>query len=205
MKKILLLVSCFVCTAVLLGDDMVINVKGRKAVLHDNFTWEYLDMQDAPDSEGPLALSFDASIINPFVSKNGKYKIYIDTEKWRTTSGLNDDADFQFVNSDQTGFGLLLFDGLPIPLDSMKDILIVNANNIDPNARILDVRPCTVNGSEGEIVTYTARASGLEFIFHTFITTNENGTIQFTFYTLSSVFGKLKPLFEEAIAGLVFE
>jgi len=89
-------------------------------------------------------------------------------------------------------------------LDTMEKLLIVNANKVDPNAKITNVEKCIVNNTEGELVTYTALISGLGATYITFITSKDSGTIQYTFYTLSSYFDKVKPQVLDAISGLIF-
>jgi hypothetical protein len=185
------------------ANDVTVNSGGRNIILHDNYTWEYAVEAKAGDSEiKTLTLNAKATMI--LKNKNGKYQLSLNPDVWEQTRGNNDSAEFQFVNNDQTGYCVVLFDGLPIPLDSMKQLVIVNAHKVDPNSSISGVEKCIVNNTEGELVTYTASASGLDFTFFTFIASKDSGTIQYTFYTLSSYFEKMKPQFLDAISGLVF-
>jgi len=203
MKKLFLIIFLITAAMVSYADDQIIDLDGKSIILHDDFTWSYVNKGKAKLSK-EIVLNFDPLNTTVLTSKNEKFAININLIQWVQTTGINESADFQFVNADETGYGVLIFDGLPVPLESLKDILIMNANSIDPNARIIDVTSCTVNNSNGELVTYVASYSGLEFIFYTYITTNDNGTIQFTFYTLSTKFEELKPSFQEAISGLEF-
>lgn len=204
MKKTVFVLFLLITAMYAWSEDQIVDLNGKKVVLHDNFTWNYA-WEETSAQVKEISLSYDPSVTTAFTGKNGKYTVNLNLHEWNQTTGLNADAEFQFINIDETGFGVIIFDGLPIPLTNMKDILIQNAQSIDTNARIVNVQPCRVNNSSGELVTYTATYSGLSFIFYTFITTNDNGTIQFTFYTLASVFEKLKPSFQEAIGGLVFK
>jgi hypothetical protein len=183
--------------------DETIELKGREIVLHENGTWEYLDL--GPSSAAlEITLERDPSIVGSYKSRNGKYQVFLNSDVWEATTGINKKADLQFVNKDETGYGVVIFDGLSIPLESMEQVLIGNANNVDPNARIEDIRKCLVNGTGGELVTYLVSSKGMDFTFYSFIATKETGSVQVTFYTLSSYFEKLKPVFQEAISGFVF-
>jgi hypothetical protein len=184
--------------------DVTVRVNGKSIVLRDNHTWDYLADEGQPNP-GVLTLT-KSNDPNDVVlkSKSGKYQLNVNMEIWHQTTANNAQAEFQFVNGEETGYGVVLFDGLSIPLASMKQILIMNANKIDPNARIADVEECSVNGTSGELVTYLATAANLEFTFFTFIASKDTGTIQYTFYTLSSVFEKMRPLFIDTISGLEF-
>jgi hypothetical protein len=203
MRVLSAVIGLFLLSSLCFAENQRVIVEGREIILHDNFTWEYADGGESRDADS-IVLKKNPDIKSPLVSKNGKYSLYINRENWIQTAGLNDSAQFQFRNKEETGYGILIFDGLPIPLDSMRDVLISNASNLDPYARILDVERAIVNNSEGELVTYTASGSGLDFTFYAYITMKEKGTIQFIFYTLSSAFEDLKPAFQEAISSLVF-
>lgn len=208
MKELLMKLIMSICLFVLLttlsfADDIITISGGKKIVLHDNYTWEYSNESVISDTD-IIQLTLNTKAKKILKNKTGKYQVNIDSDIWTQTYDINDNAEFQFINKEQTGFSVILYDGLPIPLDAMEKILIVNANNVDPNAAIKSVEKCIVNGTEGELVTYLASSSVLEFTFIAFIASKETGTIQYTFYTPSSYFDKLKPQFLEAISGLAF-
>jgi len=208
MKEIIVRLFSFLVMVILFStlsfaNDVIINVNGKDVILHDNYTWEYSDITKINSSD-IKTLTITSNLTTVLRSKNGKYQLNINPNIWDQTRGNNDSAEFQFVNKEQTGFSVVLYDGLPIPLENMKKILIVNANKIDPNSYILNVEKCIVNNTEGELVTYSATTSGLDFTFYAFIASKDSGTIQYTFYTLSSFFEKMKPIFIDAISGLIF-
>jgi hypothetical protein len=185
------------------ANDIYVNSGGKEIVLHDDYTWEYSVKKETGNSEvKTLTRNQNATMV--YKNKNGKYQISIDPNIWNPTHGNNDEAEFQFVNNDQNGYSVVIFEGLTIPLDSMKKLLIVNANQFDSNASIIDAEKCIVNDTEGELVTYSVVVSGLDVTFFTFIASKDSGTIQFTFYTLSNYFEKMKPQFLDAISGLEF-
>ena len=188
----------------LYSEDKIIKLDNKTIILHDDFTWNYIEVEKNEIST-EMILKYDPNETILLRSKNNKYNIHINDENWVQTTGLNDGAQFQFVNKDDTGYGMLIYEGLSFPLKSLKEAIITNANAIDPNARIIDVKECAVNNTVGEIVTYMASYSGLDFIFYTYITTSDKGTIQFTFYTLEEKFEELKPSFINAISGFEFK
>jgi len=185
------------------AEENIVELNGKQIRINDDFTWNYVEENEEQDGS-KISLSFNPTNTTQYEAPNGKYTINLATEDWMETTGINDTASFQFVNADTTGYGLLLYDGWEIPLKNLKVILIQNAQRIDPDARIVSAEKCSVNGTDGELVTYTAKNSGLSFVFYSFVTSSDNGTIQFTFFTLSSDFEELKPSFQEAIAGLYF-
>ncbi|QQO09624.1 DUF3157 family protein [Breznakiella homolactica] len=186
----------------LFAEETVILRNGRRAILRDDFTWSYAETGSA--ESGILELNTTPDLTTELRSKTGKFSVFYNPSEWVPATGLNPDAEFQFQNADNTGYGIVLHDGLSISPEQMKSILIFNARNIDPDTEILESQKAIVNGAEGEIITYAARFETLRFIFYALVTNNEKGTIQFTFYTLDSVFDQLKPQFQRAMAGLIF-
>ncbi len=185
------------------ADEIVTDAKGRKIILHDDFTWE-VQQAEARRGGETLVLTKSPKFNRVLRTRTGKVTINFNANEWRQASDTNASAEFSFQNLDNNGFGMLIYDGLPIPLATMEEVVIKNANNIDPNASIKNIEKCTVNGTHGELITYQASSTGLDFTFFSFVATKDTGTIQYTFYTLTSVFDKLRPSFLEAISGVEF-
>jgi len=199
-----ILAAALVLTASLsFAEEIVTDSKGRKIILHDDFTWE-VQQAEARGSGEILVLTKGPKLTRVLKTRTGKVTINYDANVWRQAADTNASAEFSFQNMDNNGFGMLIYDGLPIPLATMEEVVIKNANNIDPNASIKDIEKCMVNGTPGELITYQARSTGLDFTFFSFVATKDTGTIQYTFYTLTSVFDKLRPSFLEALSGVEF-
>ena len=201
LKRTIFFLLIYVAVLFIYAEDRSVKIDGSDIVLHDDFTWEYLDVEKKKESP-LLKLNYNPSNTNELISKNNKYLIHVNSDEWIQTTGLNDGAQFQFVNSESTGYGMLIYEGLQFPLESLKEAMIINANNIDPNARIINEEKCVVNNTSGELVTYTANYTGMNFIFYSYITSSDKGTIQFTFYTLENAFDELEMSFRDAISGL---
>jgi len=203
MTKIALAVLLVMTTGISFAEEIVTDSKGRKIILHDDYTWEVQEAS-ARKSDEALVLTKSPKSNRVLKTRTGKVTINYNANEWRQASDTNASAEFSFQNMDNNGFGMLIYDGLPIPLATMEEVVIKNANNIDPNASIQDIEKCVVNGTPGELITYQARSTGLDFTFFSFVATKDTGTIQYTFYTLTSVFEKLRPSFLEAISGVEF-
>ncbi|MDR2095641.1 MAG: hypothetical protein LBP76_09010 [Treponema sp.] len=185
------------------GDETLKRDDGREIILHENFTWEYHEEPDIP--KGPVE-NFDisADLTGQLNSRSGKFTVYYDPVEWHETTGLNPGAEIQIRNTDSTGFGMVIMEGIPLSLEQIKDVIVLNAQRVDSNARIVQTERVLVNGKDGAIFTYTAQYETLRFIFYNLVMSNEKGSIQFVFYTLDSVFEQLKPNFRKAMSGLIF-
>jgi len=203
MKKIsLILILTFCGFTALFAEGTVLLYNGKKIIIHDDFTWEYLNT--AGESTEVRSLDVNNGNKKYIGSSNGKYGVHVDFTKWQKTTGINDQAGIQLMNYDETAFAMVIFDGLEIPLESMKELMIINANNLDPNARIISSEKCLVGSVAGELITYTANSAGLNFVFYAFVTTSRKGTIQFTCFTLDNAFEDLKGDFEDLISGFQY-
>lgn len=203
MRKRNLAISLFALATTLCADDMVATLDGRKVILHDNLTWEFAASRGA-EEPGLVVLGRSPSFDKTIASKKWSYSISYDSSAWDIVPSDNGSVEYTIRNKDNTAFGMCVYDGLSIPLPSLAAIMLDNAKSQDPQARILDERGCRNDDKLGELVTYTATVHGLTFVFYSFITTKDAGTIQFTFYTLDSAFEKLRPEFETAMTGLNF-
>lgn len=183
------------------AEDVTVQVNGKTIILHDNKTWEVVETS-ANKSENLLELKKAVSQSQFLGSDTGKFSVSYDPLIWDKVKPFNESAEFSFQNKAKSGFGMVIFEGLGTSLEALKNALVSNAKNIDPNATIQDVQPCSVNGIEGELVTYVAVGQGIPFTLLAFIATGEFGSIQFTFYTSTTSFPKLKSEFIKAISGL---
>lgn len=182
--------------------DVTVTVDGKTVVLHDNFTWEYQNQAAAPSAGPALALAKPAKAALVLASQTGPYRLSLNGGVWRQTAQSNDSAEFQFTNKDSSGYGMMIYEGMPIELATLRSALIQNAKAVDPNVQLLSVQAATVNGLAGELVSYRVKSEDTAFVFLSFISSGDNGTFQYTFYTVDKLFDKLKPAFLEAIAGL---
>ena len=199
MKKLIAFLGFFLLFS-LFAEDRRINVGEKVILLHDDFTWEYVEEVD--EGFEKIILRKDSLLKPNFFDQKKRYQISLDPEEWHSFPVQNPEAAFQFVNEDETGFCVVIYDALEVPLDQLKSIMILNATNIDPEARIIREEACEVNGVQGELVEYIATQANIPFTFLSFINSSESGSLQYTFYTLSSYFERVKPAFLEAIAGM---
>lgn len=202
MKQKLALALVFVVGSVF-GQDITLDYQGRRLVLHDDHTWQEVALPTGTPS-GTVELTKHTNQTQVLNSSNGRIQVSFDPTVWEQNKPSNASAEFGFYNKSKTGFAVLIYDGLQFTLESMEKILVTNAKNIDPNARILEKQDCRVNGTLGELVTYTATGSGITFTLITFVATGEFGSVQYTFYTTAAAFPNLRDEFLAAISGIEF-
>ncbi|TGN00152.1 hypothetical protein [Leptospira dzoumogneensis] len=205
MKKIKFLILFCAATAAF-ADETVYTKTGKKIVLKENFTWQYapepkVDPSKKSNSARSILKGTDQT--NLLKSKSGIYSVFYNPTLWTSITENHEFAEFHFVNQARTGNAMVIYEGLEIPLESFPELVLLNVVKTDPDARIINIEDCSVNGVAGKIVTYTAQIKGLRFIFYSFLASGNFGSIQFSTFTLESQFEKEKANFEKVISGFV--
>jgi hypothetical protein len=200
-RSIVIVLMISLVAVISFAEDREVIIAGKTIIIHDNYTWEYKS-EDASIDANILSVQKKSNQTKMYESSMGKFKIWYDGSKWDITNATNQSVEITLQNKDRSGFAAVVYEGIKIPLDNLEQIVLINAKKVDPNAMLTHEEKCTVNGIEGKLITYSASTAGLMFIFEGFITSNDAGSIQFTFYTLDSEYSKLKDDFIEAIGGL---
>ncbi|TGK01921.1 hypothetical protein EHQ53_14360 [Leptospira langatensis] len=190
------------------SEESVYTKAGKKVLLKDDYTWQY-----APDPKSQIEkkqgsarnLAKNKDMSASAKSKFGKYSIFFNPNDWNLVASNPEFAEFHFVNPSKSSNAMAIYDGAEIPLENFPELLILSINQSDPEARILNIEDCSINGTLGKIVTYKAHTKGLKLIFYTFITSGSFGSIQFSTFTLENQFDKEKANFEKLLSGLVVD
>ncbi|TGK38679.1 DUF3157 family protein [Leptospira gomenensis] len=206
MKRFLYIAS-FLCILQSANPEEATTKSGKKVILNPDFTWKYVPESSETKSAktATVVLTKSQEQDTELKSESGEFSVWFDSKKWnRAPKPANKVAEFEFENKKRTGYSMIIYEGLEIPMESFAELLVVNARQVDPNASLLETADCKVNGKSGKLVTYTALFSGMKFIFYSFVTSGSKGSIQFTTYTLENKFEQEKEEFHRLISGLVF-
>ncbi|MDV6237140.1 DUF3157 family protein [Leptospira ellisii] len=206
MKRILFLaVFLFILNPI--SPEEATTKSGKKVILNPDFTWKYVlgSAESKPAKTANIILTKSQDQDQELKSESGEFSVWFDSKKWnRAPRPANKVAEFEFENKKRTGYSMVIYEGLEIPMESFAELLVVNARQVDPDASLIETVDCKVNGKTGKLVTYTALFSGMKFIFYSFVTSSAKGSIQFTTYTLENKFEQEKEEFNRLISGLVF-
>ncbi|PJZ65916.1 hypothetical protein CH371_10310 [Leptospira wolffii] len=206
MKKILTIIL-FSTPLLSVFAEEVFTKTGRKVILKDDFTWHYAEESKSKSGKNVVTPTRTLTKTNDMVAsvsnKSGFYKVFYNPEQWALSKEANEVSEFHFINIAKSGNAMVLFDGIEIPLEAFPNLLLFSVNKTDPDARIMQLEDIVVNGTPGKLVTYRAQTRGLTLIFHSFITSNPKGSIQFSTFTLENQFEKERENFEKLISGLV--
>ncbi|XDD48757.1 DUF3157 family protein [Leptospira sp. WS92.C1] len=192
-----------------LSSEEATTKNGRKVILNSDFTWKYATevsrKNEIGNASAIVILTKSEEQDTELKSQSGEFSLWYNSKKWnRPLKHSNKMSEFEFENRRKTGYSMIIFETLEIPLESFPELLVINARAIDPGASLLEISDCKVNGKTGKLVKYSAVFDGRRFIFYSFVTSNKRGSIQFTTYTLESHFDSEKEEFEKLLSGLQF-
>jgi hypothetical protein len=202
LKKVCFLLFFSLCFFSLSASEILTLSNGRKIIVNDNFTWEYYLSENDSDTSYKLTKNF---VLNNYIQNALKtYKFYYNPNNWIKMDSSSPDAEFMFQNYEATGYFAIIYEGITIPMDSFKKLILMNAVQGYVEPKIIEEANCSVNNDTGKILIYEANVSGMDFTMMNYFTTNTTGSIQVLFWTASYLFDDLKQEFLDTLAGLFF-
>jgi hypothetical protein len=173
---------------------------GRKVLLAPDGSWKF--NAPPPVSSKDLRSYRKASNASMRVTMPyGDAVLSIDPSKWKEAS--RKDGQIIFRHSNGKLFGLVQSENLGgIPTGSMKEVALLNAQKMDPNATAFTEERCMVNGREVLYLELKATRANIPFHFAGYYHGGVKSDLQVVAYTLESEFNAAKPELEEFINGL---
>jgi len=167
----------------------------------DDFT-ALLDGLEILDQELPLPVKTAArDEASGVLSVNGgTMSIRYDPTKWKQDES-KEVGRFSFNHSKGDAFALVISERIPVPLDSLPDIALTNAKEIDPNASITFREKRHVNGVDVWFLKLKAVASGIPLIYYGYYYGGKSGTIQILTYTGTNLVDEYESDFMDFLNG----
>jgi S1-C subfamily serine protease len=107
----------------------------------------------------------------------------------------------QFRNTSGEAFFRVIAERSEVPLESMEQIAIDNARNVDPGAKITKRGRQLVNGQPSLVLEISATISGIPFVLYGHYFSGPSGTVQIVGWTAQNLFDEYKAMFDAVVAG----
>ncbi|HYX31454.1 MAG TPA: hypothetical protein VE863_23175 [Pyrinomonadaceae bacterium] len=174
---------------------------GKDVLLFPDGTWKYADAEPPPPVKvGSLARPTSAKA--KVQTTRGDFAVWYDESKWQLENRLNDDDILHFRLRRADGYAMVLAEGLPMPMATLKAIAVKNAKDAAPDAHLVSEDTRTVNGTEVMLLTIDGTVSGIPFRYFGYYYSGKQGTIQFIAFTGQNLFDKNKADFADLLNGL---
>ena len=122
------------------------------------------------DEPGVLLVNADAMAIN------------YNSKTWKQNAS-KESGHFTFDHVRGDGYAMVIAERIGIPLDSLPEIALSNAKEVDPNAHITFREKRVVNGVEVWFLKLDAETSGIPITYYGYYYGGKSGTVQVLTYT----------------------
>jgi hypothetical protein len=173
----------------------------------ERFT-RFLNGLEISDQELPLPRS--AVSVSPqkdsglLLLDSVKMKLKYDPAQWKQRP-TDEDGRISFALSAGDGYAMIITERIPIPTDLLPEIVLGNAQSVDPNARIVFQEKRRINGLEVWFVKIEAEVKGIPLIYSDYLFGGNNGTVQVITYTGKYLLGEYERDFVGFLNGLQAE
>lgn len=180
---------------------------GKEVILKDDGTWKYSAnaknvTATIKSNKTVFKKSKEASFLLKSVKNSSAF--WINSNKWSFKKATdNAEAEYQFQLKGQDLYGMAITEGIEISLESLTDLALVNAQNADPNARVVKKEYRNVNGNKVIYMEMNAVIQSIDFTYLGYYYSDASGSTQLLTYTATNLIKKYKSDINELLNGLV--
>lgn len=180
---------------------------GEKVILNSDGTWVYAEKTPKPAQviqtnrkkfEKPKDSSFMVK------STRNKSACWINSAAWSFKKAQdNAAAEYQFQLKGKDLYGMIITEGIEIPLETLADTALANAQGAAPDAKRIMQEYRVVNGKKVIYMQMTGTIKGINFTYHGYYYSDASGSTQLVAYTATNTAGKYKAEILDFLNGLV--
>ena len=115
----------------------------------------------------------------------------------------HDDGQFVFAHSSEAGHAVIIAERIAMPLGSIEDVALANAQAVDPHAKIVFRNRRRVGGMVLSFLKIEAELDTVPMIYCGYYYGGENGTVQLVTYTEKARFPEYEKVFMDFLNGFV--
>ena len=203
MKRTFLALAISLIHIVSYSQIKALTENGKEVLLYNNGTWKYSekdadiskDKQDTIVCNKPENASFSIS------GEKIKYKQWFDPKKWNIKKETGTPRDYMFTLKDGDAYVMVIAEGVQIPLESMKDVVLANAQKNAPDCKIVKEEIRIVNGKTLKCIQMEGSLKGIYFVYLGYYYSDSKGTVQLISFTGRNLFSKYKSEMERFLNG----
>lgn len=179
---------------------------GEQVILNGDGTWIYADKAQKTDQEIEVNnAKFEKPQASTFLlkSKRNKSSFWIDSSKWSFKKPDHDAViEYQFQLKGKDLYAMAITEGVEIPVDSLADIALTNAQGAAPDAKVVKKEYRTVNGKKVIYMEMKGTIKGINFTYLGYYYASSAGATQFIAYTATSAVTRYSSEIIELLNGL---
>lgn len=173
---------------------------GRKVILSPDGKWKF-------DNRLPTAPSSTSDAASPYQTAVKRFSLNFDTSKWILIPKQDTDEynKRMFRHKSLPIMAMVIADEIPASKETVRDIIISNANSAATSMTILQEQDKEVGGKTIGAIKFAATLKTLEFVFSNHYYGAEDGNIQVMCYSVQSLFHKYERDCQQFTAGLTIK
>jgi hypothetical protein len=160
-------------------------------------TWSQLGQPTKPMAAWP-----DATSAPGLLRINRNISLKYNPDLWRQAAPQND-GEFALLHSSGDVHALVIAERIAVPLDSVEDVALANAQAVDPNAKIVFRDKRRVNGTVLHFLKIEANVDTVPMVYWGYFYAGENGTVQVVTYAAKTRLPGYEREFMDFLNGFV--
>jgi len=191
------------------SQTLAITGTGEQVYLYDDGTWKYVNEVKKDHSVSDFKInptSFNKGVDADFQVKSKiiNVSVWINAKKWSFSkpSDESSSAEYEFKLKGEDAYAMLITERIEVPLQSLKQIALQNAQSVAPDIRITLEELRKVNNKDVLCLQMEGTIQGIKFIYFGYYYSDENGSLQLITYTSSNLFKNYKPTLQNFLNGL---
>ncbi len=133
---------------------------------------------------------------------NRNISLKYDANLWKQTASHND-GEFVLLHSSGDGHALVIAEPVAVPLASLEDVALANAQAADPQAKVVFRDKRRVNGAVLYFLKIEANVDTVPMVYCGYFYAGENGTVQAVTYTAKTLLPEYEKEFMDFLNGFV--
>lgn len=183
----------------------------EEVILNDDGTWKYASGKATNDSGSTGKINtnsdkFSKPKSSTFLikSKKNNTALWIDSKKWTfEKSDPKNAMEYKLRLKEKSLYGMLITEEIELPLITISNAALTNAQRAAPNAKIIKREYRNVNGVKVLYQELTGTIQKINFTYISYNFSNKSGSTQLITYTANNLVNKYRPEIYDLLNGLV--
>jgi hypothetical protein len=183
---------------------------GEEVILNDDGTWKYRSgKSNSAAASGKIKTDskrYSKPKSSTFLikSKKNESALWINPKKWSfTKSDPTKATEYKLRLKDKSLYGMMITEEIELPLKTISNAALTNAQRAAPNARIIKREYRKVNGIKVLYQEITGSIQKVNFTYISYNFSNKSGSTQLVTYTANNLVNKYRPEIFKLLNGLV--
>jgi hypothetical protein len=172
---------------------------GKSIIVYPNGTWRHAAGTPQPKD---LVYAKPDTARQAYDARRGGFQVWYDSDKWKPGKPAKQDIETLFNHVSGELWAMVISERIPVPLATLRDAAVANAQDADPNVKVALEERRRVNGLDVIVLQLEGVVQGIPFTYHGYFYSTTSGTIQVIAFTPQSMFSEYRDEITRFLNGL---